>query len=170
MSLQKLLTHLCLYIKISNTTQSETRGKFPPGFSCGYLTHIGKLLIEVLNFDSTPFEAVEVKHDQIITKAMVDTAKQKIRGRQVDLYYILTTHHQHDPTDDVKDEVENVKKLLGCQMIVNGVLPTIKYYLRLLSNPGLVLPAYTHNLENDGAIGYEHKDIWNKIATGVIKR
>ena len=126
--------------------------------------------IEVLNSDSTPFEAVEVKHDQIITKAMVDTAKQKIRGRQVDRYYILTTHHQHDPTDDVKDEVENIKKLLGCQMIVNGVLPTIKYYLRLLSNPGLVLPAYTHNLENDGAIGYEHKDIWNKIATGVIKR
>lgn len=124
--------------------------------------------IEIVNPDGTAFEAVEVKHGQIISKAMVDSAKQKIRGSQVDRYYILTTHQQHEPSQETQDEVENVKKLLGCQMIVNGVVPTIKYYLRLLTNPGAVLPVYADVLAKDGAIGFEHRDIWNKIATGII--
>lgn len=99
---------------------------------------------------------------------MVDSAKQKIRGSQVDRYYILTTHVQHEPSEDVLKEVENVKKLLGCQLIVNGVIPSIKYYLRMLTNPGAVLPAYVKKLAEDEAIGFEHRDIWNKIATGII--
>lgn len=124
--------------------------------------------IEVLNADGTVFEAVEVKHMIPIDCEIVDTAKQKIRGSQVDRYYILTTHPNHTPSPEVAKEVENVKKLLGCQMIVNGVLPSIMYYLRLISNPGSVLPIYVKELENDAAISFEHKDIWNKIATGEL--
>lgn len=124
--------------------------------------------IEIANEDGSIFEAVEVKHMIPISKELVDIAKQKIRGSQVDRYYILTTHSQHDPTEDVQLEVENVKRLLGCQMIVNGVLPSIKYYLRLLSNPGSVLPVYAKELETDKAIGFEHRDVWNKVATGTL--
>lgn len=124
--------------------------------------------IEIANEDGSIFEAVEVKHMIPITKELVDISKQKIRGSQVDRYYILTTHSQHDPTDAVQQEVENVKRLLGCQMIVNGVLPSIKYYLRLLSNPGSVLPVYAKELETDKAIGFEHRDVWNKVATGTL--
>jgi len=122
--------------------------------------------IEVINSDATVFEAVEVKHGLPITKAMVETAKQKIRGSQVDRYYILTTHNSHEPGADVQEEVEAVKRLLGCQLIVNGVIPTIKYYLRLLSNPGSILPVYAKVLTDDEAVGFEHRDVWNKIATG----
>ena len=125
--------------------------------------------IEVVNPDGSIFEAVEVKHDISITKAIVNHAKQKIRGSQVDRYYILTTYPQHEPSDDIMEEVENAKKMLGCQMIVNGVIPTIKYYLRLLSNPDAVLPEYVKVLASDRTVKFEHRDIWNKIATGVIK-
>ena len=125
--------------------------------------------IEIVDNAENVFEAIEVKHEQIISKAMVDSVKQKIRGSQVERYYILTTHSQHEPTEDVQMEVKTVKKLVGCQMIVNGVLPTIRYYLRLLSDPGDVLPIYADVLEKDGAIGFEHRDIWNKIATGIIQ-
>lgn len=124
--------------------------------------------IEVLNADGTTFEAVEVKHQLQITKAIVDSSKQKIRGSRVDRYYILTTNPQHEPTKDVMDEVENVKKLLGTQMIVNGVIPTIKYYLRLLTNPSSIFQEYVRLLTEDTAIGFEHRDVWNKIATGTI--
>jgi len=124
--------------------------------------------IEVINDDGTVFEAVEVKHGIIINKAIVDSAKQKIRGSQVERYYILTTHSQHDPSDEVLQEVESVKCLLGSQLIVNGVIPTIRYYLRLLSNPGAVLPIYVQKLQEDSALGFEHRDIWNRIATGNI--
>lgn len=124
--------------------------------------------IEIANSDGSIFEAVEVKHQIPLSKELVDIAKQKIRGSQVDRYYILTTHQTHDPDMSVVAEVENVKRLLGCQMIVNGVIPSIKYYLRLLTNPGAVLPLYAHELESDKTIGFEHRDIWNKIATGSL--
>ena len=125
--------------------------------------------IEIIDESGTLFEAIEVKHDQVITVAMVDSAKQKMRGSQVDRYYILTTHEQHEPGEDVQKEVEDVKKLLGVQLIVNGVIPTIRYYLRMLEKPGSVLPEYINLLATDKAIGFEHRDIWNKIATGTIK-
>lgn len=124
--------------------------------------------IEVLNEDGTPFEAVEVKHMIPINKAIIDSAKQKIRGSRVDMYYILTTSRQHEPAKDVLDETDNIKRLLGTQMIVNGVVPTIKYYLRLMTNPALVFPEYVKMLDSDTAIGFEHRDVWNKIATGSL--
>lgn len=124
--------------------------------------------IEVLNEDGTPFEAVEVKHMIPINKAIIDSAKQKIRGSRVNMYYILTTSRQHEPAKDVLDETDNVKRLLGTQMIVNGVVPTIKYYLRLMTNPALVFPEYVKLLDSDTAIGFEHRDVWNKIATGSL--
>ena len=102
-------------------------------------------------------------------EAIVDSAKQKIRSSRVDRYYILTTSQHHEPTSEVLVEAENVKRLLGTQMIVNGVIPTIRYYLRLLSDPSSVLPEYVRLLQIDGAISFEHKDIWNKIATGIIE-
>ena len=124
--------------------------------------------IEIVNQDGTAFEAVEVKHDIQISSAIVNSAKQKIRGKEVDRYYILTTHHQHEPTKEILEEVEEVKRLLGCQLIVNGVIPTIKYYLRLLVNPGAVIKEYTTVLEKDSTVGFEHRDVWNKLATGEI--
>lgn len=122
--------------------------------------------IEILNEDGTPFEAVEVKHNIHINKAIVDSSKQKIRSSRVDRYYILTTSQQHEPTKEVLNEAENVKRLLGTQMIVNGVIPTIRYYLRLLSNPSVVIAEYVNLLKTDNAISFEHRDTWNKIATG----
>ena len=125
--------------------------------------------IEVYNADGSIFEAVEVKHMIPITKELVDVAKQKIRGSQVDRYYLLTTYPHHELSEDAVEEIENVKRLLGCQMIANGVLSSIQYYLRLLSRPGDVLSIYANELETDMAIGFEHRDVWNKIATGTIK-
>ena len=124
--------------------------------------------IEVLNADGTTFEAVEVKHQIQVSKAIIDSSKQKIRGSRVDRYYILTTSSHHEPSPEILAEAEGVKRLLGTQMIVNGVLPTIKYYLRLLTNPSSVLPIYAKLLTQDTAIGFEHRDVWNKIATGTI--
>lgn len=125
--------------------------------------------IEIANSDGSIFEAVEVKHQIPLSKELIDIAKQKIRGSQVDRYYILTTHPMHEPNEDVIREIETVKRLLGCQMIANGVIPTIRYYLRLLSSPGDVLPHYAQELETDKAISFEHKDVWNRISTGTLE-
>ncbi len=124
--------------------------------------------IEVANQDGSVFEAVEVKHNLPVTTAIIDSVKQKIRGSHVDRYYILTTYAQHEPTEEIQHEADNVNRLLGCQLIVNGVIPSMRYYLRLLSNPGSVIPVYISELEEDSAVTFEHRDVWNKLATGMI--
>ena len=42
-----------------------------------------------------------------------------------------------------------IKKDHGCQLIVNGLLPTLKYYLRLISNPKTFFNTYIKLVEND---------------------
>ena len=125
--------------------------------------------IEIASSDGSIFEAVEVKHEIAVTKDIVESVKRKVRGSRIDRYYVLTTHSQHEPTPDIEEEIDTIKKSLGCQLIVNGVIPSIRYYLRLLSNPNLVFPEYAKLLASDFAIAYEHKDIWNRIAIGEIK-
>ena len=124
--------------------------------------------IEIEDEQGNIFEALEIKHQIIINTAIIQSAKQKIRGSQIDRYYILTTHKNHEPSEEIYLEVEKVKKLLGCQMIVNGVIPTIKYYLRLLSNPNTVIKNYVKLLEMDKSVEFEHRCVWNKIATGEV--
>lgn len=125
------------------------------------------------DFNHECCETLKMNKGNTLSKDLVveecDSAKQKIRSSRVDRYYILTTSLHHEPTAEVLVEAENVKRLLGTQMIVNGVIPTIRYYLRLLSDPSTVLPEYVRLLQIDGAISFEHKDIWNKIATGIIE-
>lgn len=124
--------------------------------------------IEVVNEDGTVYEVLEIKHKMVVTKEMVISAKKKIQGSRVDRYYILTDSHEHEPSEEVKNEVAIVEERLGCQMIVNGIVPTIKYYLRLLRKPSDIFPFYANLLENDRSIAYEQKDIWNKIVTGEL--
>jgi DNA (cytosine-5)-methyltransferase 1 len=125
--------------------------------------------IEVLNKDDSVFESLEIKHEIPITRETIETVKKKIRGSRVDRYYILTTHNLHDPSPDIANEIEIVKRSLGTQLIANGVVPTIKYYLRLLSNPSTVFAKYADLLSSDSTIAFEHKDIWNQIAIGEIQ-
>lgn len=80
--------------------------------------------IEIVNPDGTVFEGVEVKHNIVISEAIMDSVKQKISGNRIDRYYVLTTHSHHDPSQAIQDKAAEITKLLGCQVIVNGVLPT----------------------------------------------
>lgn len=124
--------------------------------------------IEVANADGSIFEVLEIKHGLAVTPEMVISAKKKIQGSRVDRYYILTDSHDHEPSVSVMKEVAIVEDRLGCQMIVNGIIPTIRYYLRLLRKPSDIFPHYAALLETDRSIAYEQKDIWNKIATGEL--
>lgn len=125
--------------------------------------------IEVANADGTIYEVLEIKHGMAVTPEMVITAKKKIQGSRVDRYYILTDSPNHEPSDDVLKEVSIVEDRLGCQMIVNGIVPTLRYYLRLLSKPSDIFPQYAKLLYTDRSIAYEQKDVWNKIVTGELE-
>jgi DNA (cytosine-5)-methyltransferase 1 len=124
--------------------------------------------IEVKNPDGTCFEAIEIKHNKPITTGMVGAAYRKIRATTIDRYYILTTSEPNfaDP-NSLMEEIEKYKQVHACQIIVNGVIPSLKYYLRLLSNPQSFFDTYTNCLEAEyrsaSGIKKEHLQVWQEI-------
>ncbi len=116
--------------------------------------------------NNMPFEGVEVKSEKPITAAMVNELTRKIHGHPVNRYYILTTYSECILSQDIKsveDAVKKVESETGCQIITNGLIRTLWYYLRLLSDPSAVLPIYAGLLKTDEDIRAEIRESWNKI-------
>ena len=83
---------------------------------------------------------------------------------KVDRYYILTTAMPCTPDKVVLRKIRELSASFQTQMIVNDVLPTIRYYLRLLRNPAVVLESYVKLLKEDRSVTHEHRVKWNEIA------
>ena len=117
-----------------------------------------------LNKDKRPIEAVEIKYDIPIDKAIVIEATQKVQTEAVERYFILST--AAPKTEDL-EEIQRIKesflKSNGCEIIVNGIYDTIKYYLRLLESTNDFINNYADLLSNDPDLNYEHKVAWNAI-------
>jgi len=64
--------------------------------------------------------------------------------------------------------IQKIKISHGCQVIVNGIIDTIKYYLRLLQDTSNFIEKYVILVEIDKTIKYEHKIRWNEIFNEII--
>lgn len=62
-----------------------------------------------------------------------------------------------------KTDIRQVAQEHGCQLIVNGVDPTLQYYLRLIGSTREFVNAYVTNLEIDPSVTYRIKQAWNEI-------
>ena len=124
--------------------------------------------IEVLDEKGNFFEAVEIKHNIPISRELVRDAYQKFSETSVSRYYLLTTSEPNvDNAETVDSLVHQIRTRHGCEVIVNGILPTLKYYLRLLSNPRLFLDCYSKNLQLDFNQNTDIKEVhlryWNEL-------
>ncbi|OIN85792.1 MAG: hypothetical protein AUJ21_12555 [Anaerolineae bacterium CG1_02_58_13] len=129
--------------------------------------------IDVNNADHSCFESVEIKHNKPITADMVGGAYRKIKNTETDRYYILTTSEPNfDDYESVKREIEKYGKVHSCQVIVNGVIPSLKYYMRLINNPQDIVEEYTKWLEFEyqraSGIKREHLRVWQEIRQGIL--
>jgi DNA (cytosine-5)-methyltransferase 1 len=125
--------------------------------------------IDIIDENERAFEAVEVKHRISISLQLVQDAYAKFRTTPVSRYYILST--APPPDDDewnkIQSEVKRIKNAHGCQVIVNGVMPSLNYYLRLLNNTFEFIDKYVNLLENDTALKFEHKLKWNQLTSEI---
>ena len=117
-----------------------------------------------LALNGRPIEAVEIKYEIPVSASIVAEAMQKIKSESVERYLILSTR---PPLDSDIQKIEELKlKFLrsnGCEIIVNGVYETIKYYLRLLKSTNDFIVRYTDLLGQDPDLDYEHRTVWNMI-------
>ena len=137
MEIQRYEGKMLLPLKSHTTADTKSRG----------IRSIGD--IEVLH-DNSFFEGVEIKHNIPISLGLVEDAYQKFAQTPVSRYYLLTTAEPNvEDIDAVNDFVSEIHRQHGCEVIVNGILPSLKYYLRLLSSPQLFLETYSKNLQLD---------------------
>jgi DNA (cytosine-5)-methyltransferase 1 len=115
--------------------------------------------------DGKIFEAVEVKHSLIIDEPIAIGVQTKVMDKFIDRYYILTTHSNCEPDEAAKKIIQNIKSVYNCQVIANGVIPTIRYYFRLLDDPSVVFLEYVKLLQDDKSISHEHRITWNDVVT-----
>lgn len=120
--------------------------------------------IVVRDANSDIYEVVEVKFEIAVDSIMIEDAYKKISDKSVQRYYILSTK---TPSEDelvrMNEIICRIREEHGCQVIVNGLIPTMKYYLRLLDDTDKFVANYIKNLSNDTEINYEHKIAWNTI-------
>lgn len=95
---------------------------------------------------------------------MILNAKDKILKYHPRRYYIFSTAYI-DKADEIKiqEEIELIAINHGCQVIVNGIIPTLKYYLRLITSVEKFVEDYSKLVEQDKELQAIHKIQWNNI-------
>ncbi|MBO4530368.1 MAG: hypothetical protein J5767_06990 [Paludibacteraceae bacterium] len=68
----------------------------------------------------------------------------------------------------IDKEVMRIRQIHGCQVIVNGVYSSLKYYLRLLNDPAEFIDKYVELLKRDETVKFQHKTVWNDLISNGI--
>lgn len=124
--------------------------------------------IDIVNADGTPFEAVEVKFDIPVSYAIAETAKRKIEKTGIERYYILSTKEVAEAdSKKIEELIKRLGNIHGCQMVVNGAIPTLKYFLRLVDDTAAFIDRYVALLTADKSIMFEHKQAWNDLVSSL---
>lgn len=124
--------------------------------------------IDITNEDGSSFEAVEVKFDIAVGQDVMDRAREKILRSSAKRYYILsTTPPREEEKGAIQDIILQVSKTHGCQLVVNGVIPTLKYYLRLLDDTSQFIERYANLVFTDSAVKFEHRLEWNNMVSAL---
>ena len=120
--------------------------------------------IELIDSDNDVIEGIEVKHGVDIDLSILLRAKEKILKSNLKRYYILTTHKNCNILDTkVIEIIRTVYIDHGCQIIINGVIPTIKYYLRMCTNPSIFIENYSKNIANQSSVTAVQLENWKQI-------
>ncbi len=149
--------------RYNSKTLSPLKSRTPSDIKSGGIGDI-----EVFDEEGNFFEAVEIKHNIPISPELVQDAYQKFFETSVSRYYLLTTAEPNvDDPKAVNQVVRKIHRQHGCEVIVDGVLPSLKYYLRSLSDPKLFLYVYSKNLQLDFNRNRDVKEIhlrrWNEL-------
>lgn len=123
--------------------------------------------VQINDKDGKPFEGVEVKYGKVIDSVLVEDAFEKIKPHPVNRYYLLSTEiTTGEELEKIQNTIAEIREKHGCQVIVNGLIHSIKYYLRLINDTDQFMKNYTENVINDPAIKIDHKRAWKELVEG----
>jgi len=131
--------------------------------------------VEVIDEEGNYFEVVEVKYNKPIDLGMVIDIYGKLEGVIVNRYYLLTTADPYiikADQENINMWVRKIREERGCELVINGVIPTIQYYLRLMEDATKYINAYTNTLQEEfqkrAEITEDHVKGWLGIISKFI--
>ena len=74
-----------------------------------------------------------------------------------------------DDKDVIDSIIHDVRITHGCHVVINVVLPTLKYYLRLISDLELFFNIYSKMIANDKELKQIHKIIYNNLINKYLR-
>lgn len=120
--------------------------------------------IEIFDENGQIFEAIEIKLNKQIDAQIIRVVEEKIYKWNPTRYYVLSVFGiKPEDKQEIETIVDDVATNHGCQIIINGLLPTIKYYLRLITNLEDFVNQYSAEVEKDTELQPIHKEKWNEI-------
>ena len=120
--------------------------------------------VDIVDENGREFEAVEVKFGIPITAQLIRVSFEKFKTTQVKRYYLLSTENiDQNDIDNINIEIDKIKNIHGCNVIANGLIHSLNYYLRLISETSEFISNYVNLVESDRALKFEHKQRWNVI-------
>lgn len=127
--------------------------------------------IEIYTKNNKPFEIVEIKHNIPLDKYLIFDIVKKTESTTIDRYYILTTYKAGFENEEIEKSVNKfimqIKQQKGIDIIANGIITTLKYYLRFIDDYKQFIKIYTQNLVNDTKTSTEvksfHIEKWVEI-------
>ncbi len=127
--------------------------------------------IEIRDNHNNPFEILEIKHNIPIDRNMILDIVKKSANTTIQRYYILTTYKDcfinKDEEEFINELILNIKTERGLEIIANGIVNTLKYYLRFIEDYHEFIHTYTEELVRDARSSTEVKDshiqAWQKI-------
>jgi len=125
--------------------------------------------IEIMK-NSSIYESIEIKHDKTIDSNILRIAQEKIYKFNPKRYYILSfAGIKNEDKEVIEKLIQQTKTEHGCQIIVNGIMHTIKYYLRLISSLEDFLEIYRNLVEQDTELMLVHKQELNELINQLNK-
>lgn len=119
--------------------------------------------IEIYTKNNKPFEIVEIKHNLPIDEYLIFDIVKKVEKISVNRYYLLTTYktgfenkHIEKSTNELIIKIKQEKNI---DIIANGIITTLKYYLRFIDDYKQFIKIYTDNLVQDSKKSTEIKNI-----------
>ena len=130
--------------------------------------------IEIWDDDKTPFEMVEVKHNIPIDHNLILDVAKKTENTAVKRYYVLTTDKNGFVSKSEEEYINKlilkIKKERDLEIIPNGIIHSLKYYLRFVEDYREFIKTYTQELIRDAKNSTEVKNFHIEIWQAILKQ
>ncbi|MFP4318439.1 MAG: hypothetical protein ACLFM4_02775 [Phormidium sp.] len=117
--------------------------------------------IEIFRSNHQLIEALEIKHKKTIDASIIRVVRDKIYKFNPERYCIFSSGNVE--VSEIEPLIREISEEHGCELIVNGIYPTLQYYFRLIDSRSEFLNGYSSLVEKDRELKPIHKKKWNEL-------